>query len=102
MWREAARKRSSLLCLRLPSYCLNQTVTLGTAVPVVPVAIRGTRQILPGESLFPRRGAIEVTIGAPLRAPAGAGDAFAAAVSLRDAARAQILRGCGEPDARLA
>jgi hypothetical protein len=50
----------------------------------------------------PRRGTIMVTIGAPLRAPAEAGDPFAAAVSLRDAARAEILRGCGESAVGLA
>ena len=32
-------------------------------VPVVPIAIRGTRAILWGDSWFPRRGAVTVTIG---------------------------------------
>jgi 1-acyl-sn-glycerol-3-phosphate acyltransferase len=35
-------------------------------VPVVPVAIRGTRSMLRDVSLFPRRGTITVTIGKPI------------------------------------
>jgi 1-acyl-sn-glycerol-3-phosphate acyltransferase len=71
-------------------------------VPVVPVAIRGTRAILREDSWFPRRGAVTVTVGAPV-SPEGmteevAGDPRAVAVRLRDAARAEILRHCGEPD----
>jgi hypothetical protein len=42
-----------------------------------------------------RRAAVSVTVGAPIL-PEG-GD-WAAAVKLRDAARAEILRHCGEPD----
>lgn len=64
-------------------------------VPVVPVAIRGTRTILRGESHFPRRGAVAVTFGTPIRAE---GEAWNAALDLRDRARAQILAHCGEPD----
>jgi hypothetical protein len=36
-------------------------------------------------------------VGAPLAMPSGT-EAFAAAVQLRDTARAHILRHCGEPD----
>jgi 1-acyl-sn-glycerol-3-phosphate acyltransferase len=64
-------------------------------VPVVPVTIRGTRSILRSDQWFPRRGTISVIIGAPL-SPAGAD--WSAAIRLRDAARAEILRHCGEPD----
>jgi acyl carrier protein len=67
-------------------------------VPVVPVAIRGSRPLLRGGWL-PRRGAIEVTISEPI-APPDSPDSFAAAIDLRDRARAAILRHCGEPDAR--
>ena len=71
-------------------------------VPVVPVAIRGTRAILREDSWFARRGAVAVTVGAPVSpegmAEEGAGDPWAVAVRLRDAARAEILRHCGEPD----
>ena len=64
-------------------------------VPVVPVVLRGTRSILRAGSWFPRRGRLEVIVGPPIR-PDGAD--WSAAVRLRDAARAAILRQCGEPD----
>ena len=70
-------------------------VAAETGTPVVPVAIRGTRSILRDGSWFPRRGAISVAIGEPLR-PKGAD--WSAALALRDAARAEILKSCGEPD----
>lgn len=63
--------------------------------PVVPIAIRGTRSILRSDQWFPRRGTVTVTIGAPVQP---AGDDWASAIQLRDAARAEILRYCGEPD----
>ncbi len=65
-------------------------------LPVVPVALTGTRSILRGDQWFPRRGAVVVSVGAPIR-PAGSD--WGAAIRLRDAARAEILRHCGEPDA---
>ncbi len=65
-------------------------------VPVVPVAIKGARSLMRGDTWFPRRGAVAVTVGAPL-SPEGEG--WAEAVRLRDAARAAILPHCGEPDA---
>jgi 1-acyl-sn-glycerol-3-phosphate acyltransferase len=67
-------------------------------VAVLPVAIRGTRTILRDGQWLPRRGLIEITIGSPLPRPASATDDFAAAVALRDAARAHILAHCGEAD----
>ncbi len=73
-----------------------------TGLPVVPVAIRGTRSILRADSWFPRHGAIGVRIGEPLdpgRAAAeDQGGAWSLALQLRDQARGQILRFCGEPD----
>jgi len=68
-------------------------------IAVLPVAIRGTRALLRDEQWLPRRGPITVTIGEPVYPPASAPDSFAAAVALRDAARAHILAHCGEPDA---
>ena len=64
-------------------------------VPVVPVAIRGTRSILRGNSLFARRGIVSITIREPIR-PEGSG--WSNAIKLRDRARAVILQHCGEPD----
>ncbi len=63
--------------------------------PVAPVTLRGTRSILRAGSWFPRRGRLEVIVE-PLISPDG--EDWAAAVRLRDAARAAILRHCGEPD----
>jgi len=73
-------------------------VAANTGTPVVPVAISGTRPVLRDGQWRPRRGVIRVSVGAPLAPAADARDAFTAAVALRDAARAHILRHCGEPD----
>ncbi|MGD2112751.1 MAG: 1-acyl-sn-glycerol-3-phosphate acyltransferase [Gammaproteobacteria bacterium] len=64
-------------------------------VPIVPVAIRGARDIVRGDDWFPRRGSIEVTVRPPIL-PAGEG--WQVAIDLRDAARREISRYCGEPD----
>ncbi len=71
-------------------------------VPVVPIAIRGTRSMLRDVSLFPRRGEITVTIGKTIEPPRGEDastmDSWIKAIKLRDAAREFILKNCGEPD----
>ena len=64
-------------------------------VPIVPITITGTRSILRGGQWFPRRGAIRVHIGRPI---AAMGKGFDAALGLRDAARAAMLKECREPD----
>jgi 1-acyl-sn-glycerol-3-phosphate acyltransferase len=66
-----------------------------TGVPVTPVAIRGARNIIRGHNWFPRRGRIDVTICRPIL-PVGKG--WQVALDLRDAARVEIARHCGEPD----
>jgi len=71
-------------------------------VPVLPVAIRGTRDLLRDGQWLPRHGAITVVIGSPVLSPSTATDAFAAAVSMRNAARAHILANCGESGPGLA
>lgn len=65
-------------------------------VPVIPVTMRGTRSMLRAHSWFPRRGNVEVIIEPPLHPD---GEDWSAAVRLRDAVRAVILRHCHEPDA---
>ncbi len=65
-----------------------------TGRPVVPVAISGTRRILPADTLLLRPGRITVTIGQPL-APA-AGD-WQEIVRLRDLARTAIEQAVREP-----
>jgi 1-acyl-sn-glycerol-3-phosphate acyltransferase len=68
-------------------------------VAVLPVAICGTRSLLRDGQWLPRRGTVTVTIGIPVYPPESTADAFAAAVALRDTARAHILAHCGEQDA---
>jgi len=64
-------------------------------VPAVPVAIRGSRAVLRAEHWLPRPGGISVTVSPPILPE---GSDWAAAVRLRDATRAAILRHCGESD----
>ena len=64
-----------------------------TGRPVVPVAISGTRRILPAGTLLLRPGRITVTVGRPL-APAARN--WQEIVRLRDEARAFIAARCGE------
>jgi 1-acyl-sn-glycerol-3-phosphate acyltransferase len=64
-------------------------------VPVVPVAIQGTRSILRDGQWLPRRGPVSIGVAETLL-PEGSG--FHAAVCLRDRARLEILRLCREPD----
>ncbi len=70
-------------------------VAAQTGVPVVPMAIRGTRTILRPEHHFPRHGAIDITIGEPIRP---SGDNWTAAVELQHAVRSAVLDLSGEPD----
>ncbi|MBI3028020.1 MAG: 1-acyl-sn-glycerol-3-phosphate acyltransferase, partial [Candidatus Rokubacteria bacterium] len=64
-----------------------------TGRPVIPVTIRGTREILPDGTWLPRRGAITVAIGPPIK-PEGTG--WQEMVRLRDLVRAEIARRSGE------
>lgn len=59
-------------------------------VPVVPITIQGSRNVLPDGTWWMRRGEIEVLIGEPILQPSQPEDLFSAAVKLRTAARAQI------------
>jgi 1-acyl-sn-glycerol-3-phosphate acyltransferase len=68
-----------------------------TAKPVIPGVLRGTRAMMRSDHWFPRRTPIGIKIGEPI-IPAGRD--FAAILQLREAARAFILAGCGEPDLR--
>ncbi|MBN1366209.1 MAG: AMP-binding protein [Syntrophaceae bacterium] len=71
-------------------------------VPVIPIAIRGTRSVLRDVSLFPRHGKINVTIGKPIEPrnvkDSPTPDLWATAIKMRDTAREHILKYCGEPD----
>jgi 1-acyl-sn-glycerol-3-phosphate acyltransferase len=67
-------------------------VETGTAV--VPLALRGTRQVLRGDWWLPKPGAIHLWIGPPVE-PQGEG--WRAVVDLRDRVFEAILAHCGEP-----
>jgi acyl carrier protein len=84
-------RTAGLLPFRMGAF----VIAAQTGVPLLPVTLRGARSVLREGSWFPRRGAIVVTIAAPLLPQ---GSDWNAAVALRDAARAEILRHCGEPD----
>ena len=66
------------------------------ALPLIPAAIRGAREVLPPGTAWPRPGRIAVEILAPIPSPApGSADG---AQRLKLAARAAILARTGEPD----
>jgi 1-acyl-sn-glycerol-3-phosphate acyltransferase len=61
--------------------------------PLLPLTIHGDREVLPDGAWWPRRGALSVTLDAPISAAAGPDlDLFARAVRLREAAQGCIAR----------
>jgi 1-acyl-sn-glycerol-3-phosphate acyltransferase len=66
-------------------------------VPVLPVAIAGSRELYCGNTRFPRWGRLRLVVGPQLQP---AGDDWQAAVRLRDGARDFIAEHCGEPRQR--
>jgi 1-acyl-sn-glycerol-3-phosphate acyltransferase len=65
-----------------------------TGIPVVPIALEGTRQVLPLGKIIPRPGLVHIWIGAAL---AGGGKGWPAVIALRDRVFEAILARCGEP-----
>ncbi len=61
-------------------------------VPVVPVALSGTRDLLPGGTWWPRRARLGVTLCEPVPPTADSADVFARAVRMREAAQGAIAR----------
>jgi 1-acyl-sn-glycerol-3-phosphate acyltransferase len=68
-------------------------------VPVLPVVIRGHRELLPAGRWWPHRAALEVEIHAAIAPPTDAPDLFAGAARLREAARRVIAAGAESPAA---
>ncbi len=64
-------------------------------LPVVPVIIQGTRNILRGGSWFPRRGTVGVIFASPCYS---SGTSWKEAVELRNEVRGKILQHLAEPD----
>ena len=65
-------------------------------LPVVPVAIRGSRHILPARRVLPRRGSLAIEV-LPMIPPDG--PEFASSKALAQAARGKLLPVVDEPDA---
>ena len=71
------------------------TIAAKTELPIVPIAIKGSRSILQGSRWFPRHGAIAINVGKEI-SPTDSD--WHAAITLRDSTRKAILKHCGEPD----
>ena len=73
-----------------------------SGLPIVPIAIRGTRTVLRDGSWFPRYGQIDIQVGEPIRIPAEkrADDNWNQVLWLHDETRKYILHHCGEQDLR--
>jgi len=63
--------------------------------PIVPVVLRGTRSVQREGQWLWRRALVSATVGEPIE-PASRD--WSGAIALRDRARADMLRLCGEPD----
>ncbi|MBL6929554.1 MAG: AMP-binding protein [Rhodospirillales bacterium] len=74
---------------------------VGTGLPVVPMAFRGTRHVLRDGTWFPRTGRVQITIGEGIQPDTADQNAWKAAISLRDEVREHILRLSGEPDLKI-
>ncbi len=70
-------------------------VAAEAGVPVVPVALQGTRSLLRSESWMPRRGKVRISVAGPVTAPSAE---WSEVVKLRDRVRQAILQHSGEPD----
>jgi 1-acyl-sn-glycerol-3-phosphate acyltransferase len=82
-------RRPGLLPFRLGAF----RAAVDTHRPVVPVALAGTRYVLPDGTWLLRHGPITVTIGAPLGPRA---EGWPEMVRLRSATLDHIARECGE------
>jgi 1-acyl-sn-glycerol-3-phosphate acyltransferase len=75
---------------RLPFHLGAFVVAARTGAPIVPVTVRGTRELLPASRWWPHRARLEVEIHPPLAEAADSDQVFATAVRLRDGARRAI------------
>jgi 1-acyl-sn-glycerol-3-phosphate acyltransferase len=69
-------------------------LAVDAGVSVVPLALRGTRQVLRAGRRVPRPGSVALWIGAPIPPP---GDGWRSVVSLRDRVADAVASHCGEP-----
>ena len=85
------RRMPGLLPFRMGAF----VIAAQSGVPIIPVTLRGTRSALRDGTWLFRRSRISVTFSKPIE-PTGAD--WKAAIVLRDAARAEMLRLAAEPD----
>jgi 1-acyl-sn-glycerol-3-phosphate acyltransferase len=86
------QSESGLLPFRLGAF----VIAARCGIPVVPIALIGTRTLLRGERRRPHYSVLQVLIGEPLY---GKGDdEWQVTLKLRDTARTRILARLGEPD----
>jgi 1-acyl-sn-glycerol-3-phosphate acyltransferase len=82
-------RRPGLLPFRLGAF----RAAVDSGRPIVPIALTGTRRVLPDGTWLLRHAPITVTIGAPLKPQT---EGWPEMVRLRDAAVDHIARTCGE------
>ncbi len=70
------------------------TVAAETSTPICPIAIRGTRSILRGDSYLPKPGSIKITIGKPIYPK---NTDWNEILRLHSLVRSEIAKHCGEP-----
>jgi 1-acyl-sn-glycerol-3-phosphate acyltransferase len=85
------QRLAGLLPFRLGAFEL----AAAARIPVVPVALRGTRRLLPSERWHAQRGELSVQVDTPIEA---AGDRWTDVLALRDRTRHALLVMTGEPD----
>jgi len=85
------RRMPGLLPFRMGTF----VIAANSKITVVPVTLRGTRSALRDGTWLFRRSRLSITVSKPVEP---AGNDWNAAIQLRDATRAEILRLCGEPD----
>jgi 1-acyl-sn-glycerol-3-phosphate acyltransferase len=82
----------------LPFHMGAFSTAANAALPVQPITIRGTRSILHANDWFIHPSQVSLTLCEPVVSAPGVEDAWQQAILLRDRARTEILRHCGEPD----
>ena len=89
------RRAEGVLAFHLGAF----SAAVRASVAVLPMALCGTRRLLPDGSWWPRHAALRLVIGEPLRAERPGAGEFAEASRLLRASREFVLREVGEPDA---
>jgi len=84
-------RQPGLLPFRMGAF----TVAAEAELPIIPITIKGTRDILKGDSKMLQRREVTITIGAAVKTE---GSDWQAAIRLKNTARAEMLKQLEEPD----